>query len=184
MKKKLYKDEILKSMKFLSKNKKVIFLGQSVKYSGNSMFNTLKDISDNKKLELPVFEEAQLGMSIGLALEGFIPVSCFPRYDFLIVAMNQLINHLDKIRRISNDDFRPRVIIRTSVGSRKPLDSGLQHTQNFTPIFKKILKEIEIVHLTDPKQIFKSYKKALTRKDSKSTLLIENVLAYNLKNKS
>ena len=77
MKKKLYKDEILKSMKFLSKNNKVIFLGQSVKYSGNSMFNTLKDIPDNKKLELPVFEEAQLGMSIGLALEGFIPISCF-----------------------------------------------------------------------------------------------------------
>ena len=181
MKEKLYKDELIRSMKFLNKNKKVIFLGQSVKYSGNAIFNTMKDISDSNKLELPVFEETQLGMSIGLALEGFIPVSCFPRYDFLIVAMNQLINHLDKIRRMSGDDFRPRVIIRTSVGSRKPLDSGLQHTQNFTPIFKKILKEIEIVHLTDPKQIFKSYKRALTRKDSRSTLLIENGDAYNTK---
>ena len=181
MKKKLYKDEILKSMKFLSKNNKVIFLGQSVKYSGNSMFNTLKDIPDNKKLELPVFEEAQLGMSIGLALEGFIPISCFPRYDFLIVAMNQLVNHLDKIRRLSDGDFIPRVIIRTSVVAKRPIDSGLQHTQNFTPIFKKIFKEIELINLTDPNQIFESYKKALTRKDSKSTLLIENVLAYNSK---
>tara|TARA_A100001015_G_scaffold308935_1_gene407424 strand:- start:8463 stop:8993 length:531 start_codon:yes stop_codon:yes gene_type:complete len=173
MKKKLYRDEILRSMKFLSKNKKVIFLGQSVKYSGNSMYNTLIDIPDSKKLELPVFEEAQLGMSIGLALEGYIPVSCFPRYDFLILAMNQLVNHLDKIRRLSGGDFKPRVIIRTSVGAKRPIDSGIQHTQNFTPIFKKIFKEIDIVNITKPNQVFKSYKKALTRKDSKSTLLIE-----------
>lgn len=36
-----------------------------------------------------------------------------------------------------------------------------------------IFKEIDIVNITKPNQVFKSYKKALTRKDSKSTLLIE-----------
>lgn len=40
-------------------------------------------------------------------------------------------------------------------------------------IFKKIFKEIDIVNITKPNQVFQSYKKALTRKDSKSTLLIE-----------
>ena len=85
-------------MSFLAKNKKTIFIGQSVNYSGNAIFNTLSHIPKNKKIELPVFEEVQLGLSTGLALNGFIPITCFPRFDFLILAMNQLVNHLDKMR--------------------------------------------------------------------------------------
>ena len=57
-----YKKELVKSMKYLEKNKNVIFLGQSVKYSGNAIFSTLKDISTKKKIELPVFEETQMGL--------------------------------------------------------------------------------------------------------------------------
>ena len=52
---KKYKDELIRSMKYLSKDKRTIFLGQSVEYSGNAIFNTLKDVDDKKKIELPVF---------------------------------------------------------------------------------------------------------------------------------
>ena len=90
-----YRTELIRSMKYLSRNKKVLFLGQSVKYSGNAIFNTLKEINNKKKIELPVFEDSQMGISTGLALNGFIPVSCYPRFDFLILALNQLVNHLD-----------------------------------------------------------------------------------------
>ena len=76
-----------------------------------------------------------MGLSIGLALSGYIPVTCYPRFDFLLCAMNQLVNHLDKIRIMSNNEFKPRVIIRTSIGPKKPLDGGVQHTQNYTKIF-------------------------------------------------
>jgi pyruvate/2-oxoglutarate/acetoin dehydrogenase E1 component len=178
---KKYKDELIKSMKYLSKDRRTIFLGQSVKFSGNAIFNTLKDIDDKKKIELPVFEDIQMGMSTGLALEGYIPITCYPRFDFLIVAMNQLVNHLDKIRHMSFNEFKPRVIIRTSIGSKKPLDGGVQHTQDYTKMFKDILTEVEVVNLINPNQIFKEYKNALKRKDSKSTLLIENGDYYNSK---
>ena len=120
-------------------------------------------------------------MSTGLALNGFIPITCFPRSDFLILAMNQLVNHLDKIRTLSNNSFKPRVIIRTSVGSKKPLNGGVQHTQDYTKIFKQILTEVNVVSLTNSSQIFKQFKKALNRPDSKSTLLIENGDFYNSK---
>ena len=56
--------------------------------------------------------------------------------------MNQLVNHLDKIRRLSDGDFRPRVIIRTSVGAKRPIDSGLQHTQTLPQFLKKFLKKL------------------------------------------
>ena len=178
---KKYKEELIRSMKFLSKNKKVIFLGQSVKFSGNAIFNTLKDVDNKKKIELPVFEDVQMGISTGLALEGYIPVTCYPRFDFLILAMNQLVNHLDKIRQMSLNEFKPRVIIRTSIGSKKPLDGGVQHTQDYSKVFKDILTEIEVVNLRNPSKIFPEYKKALLRKDKKPTLLIENGDFYNSK---
>ena len=176
-----YKSELIRSMTYLAKNKKTIFLGQSVKYSGNAIFNTLSHIPKKKKIELPVFEEVQLGLSTGLALNGFIPITCFPRFDFLILAMNQLVNHLDKMRVLSNNSFKPRVIIRTSIGSKKPLDGGVQHTQDYTDIFRKILTEINVVSLKNSEDIFREFKLALTRKDSKSTLLIENGDFYNSK---
>jgi pyruvate/2-oxoglutarate/acetoin dehydrogenase E1 component len=88
-------------MNYLAKKKDTIFLGQSVKYSGNAIFNTLVGVPNHKKIELPVFEDTQMGMSIGLALQGFVPITCYPRFDFLILAFNQLVNHLDKIRKMS-----------------------------------------------------------------------------------
>ena len=176
-----YKDELIRSMNYLAKNKKTIFLGQSVQFSGNAIFNTLSEIDNRKKIELPVFEDVQMGLSIGLALNGHVPISCYPRFDFLILAMNQLVNHLDKIRRMSNNEFKPRVIIRTSIGAKKPLDGGLQHTQDFTVLFKNVLKEINVVLLKDSSQIFREFKKSLLRKDGKSTLMIEYGEYYNSK---
>ncbi len=44
-----YKSELIRSMTYLAKNKKTIFLGQSVKYSGNAIFNTLSHIPKKKK---------------------------------------------------------------------------------------------------------------------------------------
>tara|TARA_A100001011_G_C14220995_1_gene804339 strand:+ start:56 stop:619 length:564 start_codon:yes stop_codon:yes gene_type:complete len=182
MKKKItYKNELIKSMKYLSRDKRVIFIGQSVSFSGNAIYNTLKDVPKSKKLELPVFEEVQMGISIGLALEGYVPVSCYPRFDFLILAMNQLVNHLDKIRKMSFNEFKPRVIIRTSIGSKVPLDGGVQHTQNYAKIFKDVLTEVDVVMLDNPKKIFGEFKNALFKKSKKSTLIIEHGDFYNSK---
>ncbi len=174
-----YKSELIKSMNYLAKDKRTIFLGQSVKYPGNAIYNTLIEVPNIKKIEMPVFEDVQMGMSTGLALDGYVPVSCFPRFDFLILAMNQLVNHLDKMRFMSQNKFKPRVIIRTSIGSKKPLDGGPQHTQDYTKIFKMTLTEVDVVLLDKKEKIFPSFKKALNRKDSKSSILIEYGDYYN-----
>ena len=115
-----YKDELIKSMEWLSRKDNTIFIGQSVKFSGNAIFNTLSSVPEDKKLEMPVCEEMQMGLSIGLSLEGFVPISCFPRFDFLLLAVNQLVNHLDKFSLMTQNKFNPNVIIRTAIGSKKP----------------------------------------------------------------
>lgn len=174
-----YKSEIIRSMEYLAKNKNTIFLGQSVNFSGNAIYNTLKSIKKNKKIELPVFEDTQMGISTGLALAGFVPITCYPRFDFLILSINQLVNHLDKLKVMSSSQLKAKVIIRTSIGSKKPLNGGPQHTQDHTDALKKMLTTVEVIKLSKKEQIFKAYKKALLRKDEKSTLLIEYGDYYN-----
>jgi pyruvate/2-oxoglutarate/acetoin dehydrogenase E1 component len=176
---KKYKDEIIKSMDFLSKKKNTVFLGQSVQYSGNAIYNTLINVPNKKKIETPVFEDAQMGMSLGMAMNGLIPITCYPRFDFLILAMNQLVNHLDKIRKMSNNKMKPKVIIRTAIGSKRPLNGGPQHTQDYTRVFEEILTEVKVVRLDDPNKIFSAFKKAYNDKESFSYLMIENADFYN-----
>ena len=166
-----YFGEIKKSMKFLANKKNTIFLGQSVEVPGNLVFKSLKEIKKHKKLEMPVFEETQMGISIGLSLNGFIPVTCYPRFDFFILALNQLVNHLDKFQKISSNEFKPFVIIRVLVGSKKPIDAGLQHTQNYYKEIKSMLKYIDVINLKKTNQIFNSYKKAVNKR--KSTVFVE-----------
>lgn len=176
-----YRKELIKSMKFLAKNPKTIFLGQSISYPGNSMYHTLVGISERKKIELPVVEEVQMGMAIGLALEGYLPVTCYPRFDFLLLAMNQLVNHLDKIRTMSRNQIKLKVIIRTSVAAKEPLDGGPQHTQDYTNALKLMCKEIKIIKLQNAKKIFSCYKRVLSDKNNYSYLIIEDGDKFNRK---
>ena len=81
-----YFDELKRSMDYLARDPRVMFLGQAVACPGTAMTNTLKDVPDSRKLELPVCEELQMGMSTGLALAGLVPVSVFPRWNFLLLA--------------------------------------------------------------------------------------------------
>ena len=176
-----YVTELTKSMDFLAKDKRIIFLGQAVAYPGTGMTNTLKNVSKEKLYELPVAEEMQMGLTIGLALNNFIPVSIYPRWNFLLLATNQLVNHLDKIKVMSNGKFKTKAIIRTSVGSERPLHPQYQHVGDFTDSIQKVCKEIEIIRLEEAKDILPAYKKALMREDGKSTVLVEYGDFYNEK---
>ena len=176
-----YFDELKKSMNYLAENNKTIFIGQAVEVPGTAMSNTLKDINSNKLLELPVAEEMQMGITTGLALNGCIPVSIFPRWNFLLYGMNQLVNHLDKINVMSNNGFKVKAIIRTGVGSQKPLNPQHQHIGDFTEQVSKMCSSIEVIKLNEPNEIFISYKKALNREDGRSTILVEFGDYYNEK---
>ena len=89
-----YKNELEKAMLILAEKEDTIFLGQSLEYGGIAMAQTFENISSDKKIEMPVAENLQMGISTGMALEGFVPVSVYPRWNFLILAANQLVNHL------------------------------------------------------------------------------------------
>jgi pyruvate/2-oxoglutarate/acetoin dehydrogenase E1 component len=175
----LYFDELVRSMDYLSSQEKSIFLGQAVAVPGTAMRNTLLNVPSNKLFELPVEEDFQLGLSIGLALDEYTPISIYPRWNFLLLATNQIVNHLDKLHELTGLETPPKVIIRTGIGSVKPLHPGPQHTGDFTEAFKSICSNLNVVRLDDASEIFPNYKYAYERQDGISTLLVEWSDKYN-----
>ena len=154
----------------LAEDDRVVFLGQGVRFSGTFMSMTLDGVDPDRRIELPVMEEAQLGMSIGMALAGFIPVSVYPRWNFLILAANQLVNHLNVMR--------PHVIVRVGVGSSKPLDPGQQHVGDFTEAFRLLMPNTTIVRLESADRIVPEYRDALKRNGP--TILVEIADMYQI----
>ena len=174
-----YIDELTRSMEYLGKFDNTIFIGQSVEVAGTAMRNTLLNIDDDKLVEMPVDEDFQMGLATGMALTGLIPISIFPRWNFLLLATNQIVNHLDKLKEITQNKNPGKVIIRTGIGSVIPLHPGPQHTGDFTEAFKLMCPNLNIVRLDKTSMIFDEYQKAYERSDGISSLLIEWSDKYN-----
>jgi pyruvate/2-oxoglutarate/acetoin dehydrogenase E1 component len=174
-----YMDELTRAMNFLGSQENTIFMGQSVEVAGTAMRNTLLDINGSKLLELPVEEDFQMGLSIGFALDGLVPISIYPRWNFMLLAVNQIVNHLDKLKNLTQVDNPGKVIIRTGIGSEYPLHPGPQHTGDFTEAFHLMCPNLNVVRLDSSEMIFEEYCKAYDRKDGTSSILIEWSDKYN-----
>ena len=132
-----YKEAIFECMEDLGR-KGYIFIGYNV-IKGNAM-GTLASVPDIQKIETPVAENLMVGLAIGMSFEGFRPVVYFERQDFMMVAMDAIVNHLDKIERISHGEFKVPVIIRAVVADGGPFYSGITHSQDFTKMFQAVLQ--------------------------------------------
>ncbi len=168
-----YKDALTEAMNNLAKNPKVLFIGQAVAVPGTAIRTTLEEVSPDSLLELPVEEDFQMGVAIGIAMSGMLPVSIFPRWNFLLLATNQIVNHLDKLRELSRSAIPPKVIIRTAIGSSTPLHPGPQHTGDYTEAFKLMCPNLNIVRLDDASMVIPEYAQAAERIDGVSTVLVE-----------
>jgi len=152
-----------------------VFMGQGIaRAGGTTMSQTFYKVRNQKLIEMPVAEDMQMGMAIGVSLEGLLPICVYPRWNFLLLAANQLVNHLDRLPLYS--EYRPKVIIRTAVPSTVPFNPGPQHDDNFSMAFETMLRTVQIVRLHEAEEIVPAYKLALERLGS--TLLVEYTDQY------
>ncbi len=175
-----YFDELKRTMEWLATQPKVMFIGQTVAGPGTFMFQTLRDCPKDRLLEMPINESFQMQFTIGMALTGQIPVSVYPRQNFLLLATGDMANMLDKIPAISDGKWPSKVIIRVAVGPDYPVHPGHQHIGNFAQAFRELFDWIEVVELNHAEEIFPAYKHALERTDGKSTMVIEHGNFYNV----
>ena len=155
-----YKDALTNSMTFLGQQNDTVFIGQQIIWPGNPMSSTLVNVSKEKMIEVPVMEDSQMGMSLGMSMAGKFVITFYPRWDFLICATNQLVNHVDKIGLMSIGEWKPNMVIRVGKGSDKPLDPGHQHKGNYFEEFKSMCPNINFWDFKNPSHIEPTYKSA------------------------
>ena len=157
------------AMRRLAEDPRTVFVGQSVRYDGAAIYHSLDGVPMEKRVEFPVAEDLQLGYCTGLALAGKLPICIYPRMDFLLLAMSQLVLHLNNLPRYG---WRPKVIIRCRVGQKKPLDAGPQHTGNYTELLRPLLTTMNVEEARTPQQVVHAYSWAM--QSELSTLIVEN----------
>ncbi len=170
----IYKDYLTREMNRLAADPRVYFLGQQV--AAEDFYGTLREVPLDRRIEMPVAEEMQMGISIGMALEGLRPVSIYQRMDFLPRAMDQLVNHLNLIEKLSHGKFNPKVIIRTTIGPTGPLYPGLQHCKDLIPGMRAMV-DFPVLDLKTPEDIMAGYQQA--REGDQSIMLVERQELYD-----
>lgn len=165
-----YSDELTKAMAWLGEQPNTVFIGQQCRFPGNGLFKSLEHVPMKKRIELGVAEDMQMGIAIGMAMAGKIPITIYPRMDFLLCAMNQLVNHLEH--------YPQHVIIRVCVGTKTPLDPGPQHSGDYTEALESLLKHVTVMRLLHPFNIMPAYMGAYA--SPRPWLLIEWASKYGM----
>ena len=159
-----YKEELIKANSYLATNPKTRFIGYGLQ-KGRAM-GTLVNVPDEQIIEMPVAENLMMGVATGMALAGLAPVVFIERMDFILNAMDALVNHLDKAYEISEGEFDPKVIIRCVVGNqRKPLYTGATHVQDFSDSLQLMLK-MPVFTIKDVENVSRYYHLANTMQSS------------------
>lgn len=120
----------------MSRDDKIVLLGEDIADPIGGVFKVTKGLSTKYGTErvrpTPISEQAIVGAAIGLAMAGYRPVAEIMFFDFITVAMDQLVNHATKLRYMSGGATPAPITVRTSVGGSR---FGAQHAQSLEAWF-------------------------------------------------
>jgi pyruvate dehydrogenase E1 component beta subunit len=87
-------------------------------------------------LDSPISENAVTGACAGAAMSGMRPILIHMRGDFLLMSMDQIVNHAAKWRYLENGQVSVPLVIRSMIG--RGWGSGAQHSQGLHGLFMHI----------------------------------------------
>ena len=108
----------------------VVVLGQAVsdpKPTYGTTSGLAEKFGKDRCMNTPLSEEGMTGAAVGMALAGLRPVLVHIRADFMLLAMNQLVNMAAKVRWMYGGRLRCPMVIRAIIG--KSWGQGPQHSQ-------------------------------------------------------
>jgi pyruvate/2-oxoglutarate/acetoin dehydrogenase E1 component len=114
----------------LEKYPEVFVIGQglwSPWYVGNSMTDLDKKFGPHRVIDTPVSESACTGAAVGAALAGMKPIVVHPRMDFMLYAMDAVVNQAAKWSHMVGGQAAPGLTIRTIIN--RGGEQGAQHSQ-------------------------------------------------------
>jgi len=123
----------------LSQDERVYVMGQGVDDPGGMFGATLglhKKYGSSRVFDTPLSENALTGIAVGSALAGMRPFYCHNRPDFLLLAMDQIVNHASKWRYMFGGESKVPMVIWAVTG--RGWGSAAQHSQALHGIFMHI----------------------------------------------
>ncbi len=114
----------------LDKYPEVFVIGQglwSPWYVGNSMTDLDKKYGVERIIDTPVSESACTGAAVGASLVGMKPIVVHPRMDFMLYAMDAIVNQAAKWSHMFGGQAHPSVTIRGIIN--RGGEQGAQHSQ-------------------------------------------------------
>jgi pyruvate/2-oxoglutarate/acetoin dehydrogenase E1 component len=121
---------MLAAFEYLEKHPEVFVIGQglwSPWYVGNSMIDLDKRFGAHRVIDTPVSESACTGAAVGAALSGMRPIVVHPRMDFMLYAMDAIVNQAAKWSHMTGGQAHPGVTIRAIIN--RGGEQGAQHSQ-------------------------------------------------------
>ena len=105
-------------------------------YVGNSMTNLDKEFGVHRIIDTPVSESACTGAAVGAAIAGMKPIVVHPRMDFMLYAMDSIVNEAAKWSSMMGGQASAGVTIRAIIN--RGGEQGAQHSQSLHSWFAHI----------------------------------------------
>lgn len=120
----------------MARDERIILLGEDVGRHGG-VFNASQGLYDafgeDRVIDTPLAESSIVGVAIGAAMGGLLPIAEIQFADFIHSAVDQIISEASKIRYRSNNDFHCPIVVRVPYGGG--IHGGLYHSQNVEALF-------------------------------------------------
>lgn len=153
-----YGAAILSAFEYLLSNYPETFvIGQglwSPWYVGNTMSNLDKKFGAKRIIDTPVSELACTGAAVGASLAGMKPIVVHPRIDFMLYALDAVVNQAAKWSHMIGGQAHPGVTIRGIIN--RGGEQGAQHSQALHSWFAHVpgLRVVMPATVADARDLF------------------------------
>lgn len=120
----------------MARDERVILMGEDVGIKGGVFKATdglHKEFGEMRVIDTPLAESAIVGVAIGAAINGLLPIAEIQFQDFIMPAVDQIVSEAAKIRYRSNNDFHVPMVVRAPFGGG--VHGALYHSQSIEAMF-------------------------------------------------
>ncbi|KXG78311.1 2-oxoisovalerate dehydrogenase subunit beta [Fervidicola ferrireducens] len=163
----------------LLRDEKVFLLGEDIGIYGGAFGVTkglVQEFGEERIIDTPISEQAITGIAVGAAVAGMRPVVEIMFFDFLTLAMDQLINQGAKIRYMFGGKAKVPMVVRAPMGCGT--GAAAQHSQSFPGVFAHF-PGLKVVMPSTPYDVKGLIKAAI--RDDNPVLFAEHKLLYRVK---
>jgi 2-oxoisovalerate dehydrogenase E1 component beta subunit len=162
----------------MERDERVVVMGEDVGRKGGVFGATdglYERFGEARVLDTPLAESGIVGVAVGAALNGLIPIAEIQFADFIHPAFDQIVSEAARTRYRTNGDYSVPIVIRTPFGGG--VHGGLYHSQSIEAFYAHVpgLKVVVPSMPADAKGLLKS-----AIRDPDPVLFLEHKKVYRL----